>query len=132
MNFATTFSLGIMIALAGSDATASEPWSLQETRFAQAPPDSLRGVGLTAAHKQIIFDHVATEQTQTIPKDIELHVGSTMPDSLILNAMPIETKAQIGVLKDYKFAKVTEDKVLLVDPATRQIVDIITKQDAGR
>jgi Protein of unknown function (DUF1236) len=66
------------------------------------------------------------------PKDTELYVGSTMPDSIVLNAMPIATKDQIGVLKDYKFVKAADDKVLLVDPATRQIVDIITKQDAGR
>jgi hypothetical protein len=140
MNFATTFSLGLTIALAAvSDATATEPRSVQGTRLAQMQPaaggaatDNLRGIGLTAAHKQIIFDHVATEQTQTVPKDTELYVGSTMPDSLVLNAMPIATKDQIGVLKDYKFVKTADDKVLLVDPATRQIVGIITKQDAGR
>jgi Protein of unknown function (DUF1236) len=133
MNFATTFSLGMMIALAAvSDATASEPRWVQETRLAQVRPDNLRGIGLTDAHKQIIFDHLATEQPQTVPKDTELYVGSTMPDSIVLNAMPIATKDQIGVLKDYKFIKLANDKVLLLDPATRQIVDIITKQDAGR
>ena len=123
MNFATMFSLGLTIALAGvSDVTASERRWVQETRVAQARPDAvgaatenLRGIGLTASHKRIIFDHVAPEQTQAVPKNTELSIG---------------TKDQIDVLKDYKFVKVADDKILLVDPATRQIVDIVIKQEA--
>jgi Protein of unknown function (DUF1236) len=137
MNFATMFSLGLTIALAAvvSDATASERRWVQETRSAQARPDAvgaatenLRGIGLTASHKQIIFDHVAPEQTQAVPKNSELSIGSTIPDLLMLNTMPIAAKDQIGVLKDYRFVKVADDKILLVDPATRQIVDIVIKR----
>ena len=43
--------------------------------------------------------------------------------------MPIAAKDQIGLLKDLKFVKVA-DKILLVDPATRKIVDTVTKEDA--
>jgi hypothetical protein len=50
----------------------------------------------------------------------------------MLNTMPIAAKDQIGVLKDYKFVKVGDDKILLVDPATRQIVDIVIKQEATK
>jgi hypothetical protein len=87
MNFATMFSLGLTIALAAaSDATASVRRWVQETRSAQARPDAvgavtenLRGIGLTASHKRIIFDHVAPEQTQAVPKNTELSIGSTIP-----------------------------------------------------
>jgi hypothetical protein len=60
----------------------------------------------------------------------ELYVGSTTPDSLMLNTMPIAAKDQIGLLKDFKFVKAADDKILLVDPATRKIVDTVTKEDA--
>jgi hypothetical protein len=50
----------------------------------------------------------------------------------MLNAIPIEVKAQIGVLKDFKFVKLTGDNIFIVDPASPKIVDIITKQDAER
>ena len=50
--------------------------------------------------------------------------------SLMLNTMPIAAKDQIGLLKDFKFVKVADDKILLVDPATRKIVDTVTKEDA--
>jgi hypothetical protein len=45
----------------------------------------------------------------------------------MLNIMPIGAKDQIGLLKDLKFVKVADDKILLVDPATRKIVDIVSK-----
>ena len=142
MNFgviAVTLSLELSIALAcnASDTTMSER---QRTRLAQASPDAagattnnLQGIGLTASHKRIIYDNIASEQAQTVSGDFRLAVGSTIPDSLMLNSMPIAVKDQIGLLlRDFKFVKVTGDNILIVDPASRKIVDIITKQEAGQ
>jgi hypothetical protein len=135
---AATFSLGLTIAVGpGADAAASDLWSPRETRLAQVRPEAgdataanLRGIGLTTSHKRIIFNHIGNEQAQTVPNDAELSVGSTIPDSLMLNSVPIAAKDQIGLLKDFKFVKVADDKILLVDPATRKIVDTVTKEDA--
>jgi len=142
MNFgviAVTLSLELSIALAcnASDTTTSER---QRTRLAQASPDAagattnnLQGIGLTASHKRIIYDNIASEQAQTVSGDFRLAVGSTIPDSLMLNSMPIAVKDQIGLLlRDFKFVKVTGDNILIVDPVSRKIVDIITKQEAGQ
>ena len=140
MNFgviAVTLSLELSIALAcnASDTTTSER---QRTRLAQASPDAagattnnLQGIGLTASHKRIIYDNIASEQAQTVSGDLRL--GSIIPDSLMLNSMPIAVKDQIGLLlRDFKFVKVTGDNILIVDPASRKIVDIITQQEAGQ
>ena len=142
MNFgvmAVTLSLELSIALAcnASDATTSER---QRTRLAQASPDAagattdnLQGIGLIASHKRIIYDNIASEQAQSVSGDLRLAVGSTIPDSLMLNSMPIAVKDQIGLLlRDFKFVKVTGDNILIVDPASRKIVDIITQQEAGQ
>ena len=141
MNFgviAVMLSLELSIALAcnASDTTTSER---QRTRLAQASPDAagattnLQGIGLTASHKRIIYDNIASEQSQTVSGDLRLAVGSTIPDSLMLNSMPIAVKDQIGLLlRDFKFVKVTGDNILIVDPASRKIVDIISQQEAGQ
>ena len=143
MNFgviAASLLLGLTVALACtvSDTAASKS-ERPDTRLAQASPDAggattsnLQGIGLTASHKRIIYDNIANEQAQTLSGDARLAVGSTIPDSLMLNAIPIEVKDQIGVLKDFKFVKLTGDNILIVDPASRKVVDIITKQEAGR
>ena len=144
MNFgvtAVTLSLELSIALAcnASDTTASERQRALYTRLAQASPDAAgattksQGIGLTASHKRIIYDNIASEQAQTVSGDLRLAVGSTIPDSLMLNSMPIAVKDQIGLLlRDFKFVKVTGDNILIVDPTSRKIVDIITKQEAGQ
>jgi len=139
---AVTLSLGLTVALAfaASDMAASESQRAPDTRLAQASPDAagsattnnLQGIGLTASHKRIIYDNIASEQAQTLSGDPRLAVGSTVPDSLMLNIMPIAVKDQIGLLRDFKFVKLTGDNILIVDPASRKIVDIITKQEAGR
>lgn len=142
MNFgviAVTLSLELSIALTcnASDPTTSER---QRTRLAQASPDAagatinnLQGIGLTPSHKRIIYDNISSEQARAVSGDLRLAVGSTIPESLMLNSMPIEVKDQIGLLlRDFKFVKVTGDNILIVDPASRKIVDIITKQEAGQ
>jgi len=145
MNFgaiAVTLSLELSIALVctASATIASGRQRDPYTRVAQASPNAaggttnnLQGIGLTASHKRIIYDNIASEQAQTVSGDFRLAVGSTIPDSLILNSMPIAVKDQIGLLlRDFKFVKVTGDNILIVDPASRKIVDIITKQEAGQ
>ena len=135
---AAAFSLGLTIAVGpGADVTASDRRSPRETTLAQVRPEAadataanLRGIGLTASHKRIIFDHIGTEQAQTVPNNAELSVGNTIPDSLTLNTIPIAAKDQIGLLKAFKLVKVADEKILLVDPATRKNVDTVTKEDA--
>ena len=92
MNFgviAVTLSLELSIALAcnASDTIASERQRGPYTRLAQASPDAagattnnLQGIGLTASHKQIIYDNIASEQAQTVSGDLRLAVGSTIPE----------------------------------------------------
>jgi hypothetical protein len=107
-------------ALAAQDTVASNSQRHPTTRLAQASADttagsiaSLQGIGLTASHKQIIYDSIANEQEQTFSGDLNLSVGSTIPDSLTLTAMPIAVKDQIGLLKDFRFVKLAGDNILI-------------------
>lgn len=113
-----------------------------DMQLAQAAPDTggtttgtapeLQGIGLTASHKRIIYENVAGERTQDVSGGQKPAVGGTIPDSVMLNEMPIEVKDQVGLLRDFKFAKLPGDNIVIVDPASRKVVDIITKDEAGR
>jgi hypothetical protein len=56
---------------------------LGDTRLSQTNQDASsasinpQGIGLTASHKQIIYDNIAGEQEQLISGDPQLTVGST-------------------------------------------------------
>lgn len=111
-------------------------------QLAQASPDSagattgtapeLQGIGLTVSHKRIIYDNVAGEQTQGAAGEQKPVLGATIPDSVILNEIPIEVKDQVGLLRDFKFARLGSDNIAIVDPVSRKVVDIITREDGGR
>ena len=84
------------------------------------------GIGLTAEHKRTIYQEVGGEKVQKIPEGSTVHIGGGIPDSVMLNEMPVSVKDQIGVLRDFKFAKLPDEKIVIVDPAQRRVVDIVT------
>jgi hypothetical protein len=113
-----------------------------DLRVAQAKPEmappattgsasELQGIGLTASHRRIIFENVAGERVQKLADDQKPSVGGIIPDSIMLNEIPIAVKDQVGLLRDFKIARLPDDNILIVDPASRKIVDIITREASG-
>lgn len=103
--------------------------SLAQTTGNGAPAS---GIGLTADHKRTIYREVGNEPARTIPEGSAVAIGAEIPDSLMLNEMPVSVKDRIGLLRDFKFAKLTDETIVIVDPARRRIVDIVTKADGTR
>lgn len=106
---------------------------------AQSPPPSgeaapgLPGIGLTPAQKRIIYERTSGDRPQRVPEGSAISVGAEIPDSVMLNAMPVEVKDEVGVLRDFKFAVLQGARsVLIVDPANRRIMEIVTRDDADR
>ncbi|MGV3634641.1 MAG: DUF1236 domain-containing protein [Pseudorhodoplanes sp.] len=102
---------------------------LAQTGGAGAPEP---GIGLTADHKRTIYREIQNEPSRTIPDGSEIAIGAGIPDSVILNEIPIAVKDRVGLLRDFKFAKVADETIVIVDPAKRQIVDIVTKTEGSR
>jgi hypothetical protein len=120
------------LAVAGALAVAMPLAHAQSTTAVGEAAPGLNGIGLTPPQKRIIYERTASDRQQPVPQE-RASVGETVPDSVILNEMPIEVKDEVGVLRDFKFA-VTPDAqaILIVDPTSRRIVDIVTRADAGR
>lgn len=137
--------LGLIVTIVmGAAVSAAAEWPAQRgLLLVQTVPDAggrattgnapdLQGIGLTASHRRIIYENVADERTQTVASEQRPAVGATLPDSVMLTEMPIAVKDQVGLLRDFKFAKLPGDHILIVDPASRKIVDIVTREDGGR
>lgn len=110
------------IALAASAAS-----SYAQTTGAAAPP----GIGLTADHKRTIYREIGHEPARPVPDGSPVAIGAEIPDSLMLNEMPVSVKDRIGLLRDFKFAKLQDETIVIVDPAKRRIVDIVTKSEGS-
>ena len=68
---AAALSLGL------TTTTASQAAS--HAQLAQAADINLQGIGLTASHKQIIYDKIIGER-QSVPDNQQITVGMTIPD----------------------------------------------------
>jgi hypothetical protein len=90
------------------------------------------GIGLTPDHKRTIYSEVGQEPARPIPEGSPVVIGAEIPNSMMLNEMPVSVKDKIGVLRDFKFAKLPDETIVIVDPAKRKIVDIVSKSDAAR
>ena len=88
------------------------------------------GIGLTADHKRAIYGEIGNEPPRRLPDGSQIAIGAEIPDSLMLNEMPVSLKDKVGLLRDFKFAKLPDETIVIVDPAARRIVDIVTKGDA--
>lgn len=90
------------------------------------------GIGLTPDHKRTIYREIGEQRAQPVPEGTSVEIGKEIPDSMTLNEMPISVKDRIGVLRDFKSAKLPDENILIVDPAKRQVVDIVTKDEGTR
>lgn len=90
------------------------------------------GIGLTVDHKRTIYREIGGQQPQRVPEGASVEIGKEVPDSMMLNEMPISVKDQIGLLRDFKSAKLPDENIVIVDPAKRQVVDIVTKDEGTR
>lgn len=117
----------ISVAAAFVLAAIATP-SLAQTNGSAAPAP---GIGLTAEHKRTIYREVGQQAARPIPEGSPIAIGAEIPDSMMLNEMPVSVKDKIGVLRDFKFAKLPDEIIVIVDPAKRRIVDIVNKRDAA-
>jgi hypothetical protein len=111
---------------------AIAPAQAQSVGAAVETAPGVPGIGLTPVQKRMIYDNTSGERPQPVPGD-QVSLGAPIPDSVMLNEMPVHVKDEIGVLRDFKFAVLPDAQaVLIVDPASRRIMDIVTRADADK
>ena len=92
---------------------------------AEANPARVPNLKLTAAQKQTIYSSISSQkQKETAPPTFHMAVGVAVPGSIELQPLPKTIVDLIPELKDYQYAMVA-NQVLLVDPKNKQVVEII-------
>lgn len=130
-NTATVLALlaGIGVAAAQAPAPSS---SMPATRAPAAQPNTMSQPGqnaaavqLSAAQKTAIFQGVTKEKVKSPPPaSFQASVGASVPSSVELYPLPANIVAQVPATKQYKYT-VAQNQVVLVDPASMKVVDII-------
>jgi hypothetical protein len=82
-------------------------------------------LNLTSAQKQSILQSVASEKGQTAPAGFQAKLGEKVPQSLSMHQLPSSATSQVSAAKEYEYAKLQNNEVLLINPKDRQVAEII-------
>lgn len=81
---------------------------------------------LTPEQKSVIFRTVHQDKSKTAKRPFAAQVGAEVPPSLELYSVPDDAVMQAPVTKLYRVV-VMDEKVVLVDPTTMRVVDVIDR-----
>ena len=119
MSGRTVFSTPVIAALLACLAIVPEV-TAQTVGADEAPGASAAQVALSPAQKRAIYAIVFRQRLRTSATDIPLTVGATVPRSTVLLTLPDEAQGN-----DFLKYVTVDDNVVLVDPISMRVIDII-------
>lgn len=113
----------IVAALAAGAATANA----QTTIITREPIESRTVVTteplqLTPVQRRTVYRTIVRERVVPAEPTIEYRVGARVPDYVPLYSVPQEVAVEVPAIRPYKYM-VVNNRVVLVDPATSEVVD---------
>ena len=95
---------------------------------ASTPPDNAHP-NLTSAQQQTLNQGLASSPSQAAPSGAQPQVGDKVPDSMTAQNLPDNVTNQVPKVKSLLFVKLP-DRVLLIDPDTKQVSEIVTNPNS--
>ena len=100
--------------------------SAQTTVITREPVETqtvvtMRPLALTPVQRQTVYRTIVREPVQMVPPTVEYRVGTRVPVSVPLYAVPQEVAVEVPTIRRYKYMRVN-DRVVLVDPVTSEVV----------
>jgi hypothetical protein len=120
----TYFRHAVIVAAVVAGATTA---SAQTTIITREPVESRTVVTtepleLTPAQRRTIYRTIVRERVAPAEPTVEYRVGARLPDSVRLYSVPQEVAVEVPTIRSYKYM-VVNNRVVLVDPATSQVVE---------
>lgn len=78
-------------------------------------------VQLTPVQRRTIYRTIVRERVQPVQAPVEYRVGTRIPESVRLYTIPQQVAVEVPAVDEYKYM-VVNGRVLLVDPATSEVV----------
>ena len=86
-----------------------------------APIEAARMKSLTPVQRQTIYRTIVRERVSPARPTVEYRVGTRVPESVQLYSVPQEIAVEVPAIRSYKYM-VVNDRVVLIDPATSEVV----------
>jgi hypothetical protein len=78
-------------------------------------------LALTPVQRQTVYRTIVRERVRPVQPTVEYRVGTRVPESAPLYGLPQEVAVEVPAIRTYKYMMVN-DRVVLVDPATSEVV----------
>ncbi|MFY9685629.1 MAG: DUF1236 domain-containing protein [Pseudolabrys sp.] len=120
----TYFRHAAVVAAVVAGATTA---SAQTTIITREPIESRTVVTteplqLTPVQRRTIYRTIVRERVVPAEPTVEYRIGARVPDSVRLYSVPREVTVDVPEIRSYKYM-VVNNRVVLVDPATSQVVE---------
>jgi hypothetical protein len=122
-----TMALAILgtVGVAVAQAPSTTPGGAPGTPGLNQGASPNQKVQLSAAQKTAIFNAVSKDKSKSAsPANFQASIGGKVPSSVELHALPPDAVATAKEASSYRYTMVN-NQVVLVDPTTMQVVDII-------
>ena len=120
--FAAAVTVALLI-LAGVAPAASQDGGVHPG--AETNPAAVKNLKLSPEQKQTIYTSISNQkQKETAPPTFRAAIGVVVPSSIELQPLPKTIVELIPDLRDFEYAMVA-NQVLLVDPKNKQVIEII-------
>lgn len=132
----TILTTAVAAALLGSTALAAvadqaaQSGAMQQDRTAgQAAAAKTMALSLSADEKQKLRRQLQSEAASTAPPSFEARVGAQVPQAVTLQPVPMSVANEIPALRQFSYVRLANQDIVLVEPASRRIAEVI-RQDA--
>jgi hypothetical protein len=120
----TYFRHAAILAVLAAGTTAA---SAQTTVITREPVESRTVVTteplqLTPVQRRTVYRTIVRGRVVPAEPTIEYRVGARVPDRVQLYSVPQEVAVEVPAIRSYKYM-VVNNRVVLVDPVTSQVVD---------
>ena len=76
---------------------------------------------LTPVRRRTVYRTVVRERVAPARPTVEYRIGTRVPESVQLYSVPQEVAVEVPAIRSYKYM-VVNDRVVLIDPATSEVV----------
>jgi uncharacterized protein DUF1236 len=77
---------------------------------------------LTPVQRRTIYRTIVHERVSPARPTVEYRVGTRVPENVQLYAVPQDVAVEVPAIRSYKYM-VVNDRVVLIDPATSEVVE---------
>ncbi len=108
--------------LAGASAASAQTTVITREPVESRTVVTTEPLQLTPVQRRTIYRTIVRERVRPARPTVEYRVGTRVPESVQLYAVPQDVAVEVPAIRSYKYM-VVNDRVVLVDPATSEVVD---------